>query len=56
MKTSEKLILVKEMLKQPLVCCIILLLKKITAVDLNKQKALDADQKLIQQTYKSTEI
>ena len=56
MKTAEKLILVKEMLKQPLVCCIILLLKKITAVDLNKQKALDADQKLIQQTYKSTEI
>ena len=56
MKTAEKLILVKEMLKQPLFCCIILLLKKIIAVDSNKQKTLDAHQKLIQQTYKSTEI
>ena len=49
MKILEKLLLVKEMTIQPVVCQTISTYYKMIAVDLSKQPVLDADPKGIQQ-------
>ena len=52
MKILEKLLQVKEMIIQRVVCQTIFTLRikyKMTAIDLSKQQALDADPKAIQQ-------
>ena len=51
-KTSEKLLLVKEMITQLVVCQIILISKKIVkmiSINLSKQQALDADPRAVQE-------
>ena len=51
MKILEKLILVKEMIIQLILCLIILISKKhkMIVMDLSKQQALDADPSALQQ-------
>ena len=52
MKTLQKLLMVKEMITQLVVCKIILTLKtnyKMIAIDLSKQQALDDNPREIQQ-------
>ena len=52
MKILEKMILVKEMIIQLILCLIILISKKhkMIVMDLSKQQALDADPSALQQT------
>ena len=58
MKILEKLLLVKEMTIQPVVCQTIPISKnyKMIAIDLSKQQVLDAHPKGIQQIYFTTNL